>query len=445
MRYAIIAIFILMCSAAWGGGFGVSSEDGYYGFAQPVFPRYYKPVMVLKCEAAGDWFYSNTTPVQSDTYKTAGLVYKSLSLTKDAGAPTEMYLQSKTTGTYAITNTDLRTAAGTTPYVLIRYYIPTVADGTNIGAIEVAGTSDAWTGSFRAIVSLSGGALKRSVGWHTEITNPSNLTVSGSVDYSTIDVIRIKATSIGAGTTPTIIFDSVEFLSGLAKAKIALTFDDGKDEHYKIAAILNRYGLRGTFYIIPSKIGASGYLTLAQLREMQLDGHLIANHTYTHGGLAGGYEIPESGSSSAIKNDFVLASKWLYDNGFRRGARVVALPGGTAEWDGTLGAQVDFETQIAPYVSQCRYTGGIGSRLVYDPRKIGVTQPGATAANLATDLANAIADKGVAVEIFHGWTQDAGGSNYSEAEFKTHIANVATERDQGDIDVITMDELMDMN
>lgn len=61
---------------------------------------------------------------------------------------------------------------------------------------------------------------------------------------------------------------------------VALTFDDGLNGRYteETAAILERYGVRGTFFVVAKTI--EGQPELAQ--QLRRRGHLLANHSYDH-------------------------------------------------------------------------------------------------------------------------------------------------------------------
>jgi peptidoglycan/xylan/chitin deacetylase (PgdA/CDA1 family) len=64
---------------------------------------------------------------------------------------------------------------------------------------------------------------------------------------------------------------------------VVLTFDDGYDDMYTNAfPLLQRYQMKGTFYIITGRVGERGYLTWNQIREMQAAGMEIGAHTFTH-------------------------------------------------------------------------------------------------------------------------------------------------------------------
>ncbi len=68
--------------------------------------------------------------------------------------------------------------------------------------------------------------------------------------------------------------------------RIALTFDDGPDARWtpRIAAVLRRYHVPATFFVVGSRAAANPGIVRMLLR----DGHEIGNHTFTHAGLVGG-------------------------------------------------------------------------------------------------------------------------------------------------------------
>jgi cellulose synthase/poly-beta-1,6-N-acetylglucosamine synthase-like glycosyltransferase/spore germination protein YaaH/peptidoglycan/xylan/chitin deacetylase (PgdA/CDA1 family) len=67
---------------------------------------------------------------------------------------------------------------------------------------------------------------------------------------------------------------------GASDKKIAITFDDGPDPKWtpKIMAALDRYGVKGTFFLIGSQADKYSDLT----KKIYQDGHEIGNHTFTH-------------------------------------------------------------------------------------------------------------------------------------------------------------------
>jgi peptidoglycan/xylan/chitin deacetylase (PgdA/CDA1 family) len=66
---------------------------------------------------------------------------------------------------------------------------------------------------------------------------------------------------------------------------VSLSFDDTTADHADAAALLEQYGMRGTFYINSPRIDRPGYLSLAELTAMAEAGHEIGGHTLTHARL----------------------------------------------------------------------------------------------------------------------------------------------------------------
>ncbi len=91
----------------------------------------------------------------------------------------------------------------------------------------------------------------------------------------------------GAGTTP----DPAAFDKGY----VSLTFDDGWNSQYLNArSKLNTAGLKATFYIISQEMfnaeqtnntDPNEYVNVAQVQQLQADGHEISAHTRTHASL----------------------------------------------------------------------------------------------------------------------------------------------------------------
>ncbi len=69
---------------------------------------------------------------------------------------------------------------------------------------------------------------------------------------------------------------------------IILTFDDGYEDNFLYALPeLKKRGMRGVVFMISSRVGASGYLSLKELKEMSSGVFEVGSHTVSHFGLAG--------------------------------------------------------------------------------------------------------------------------------------------------------------
>jgi len=76
-------------------------------------------------------------------------------------------------------------------------------------------------------------------------------------------------------------------LEALAAVRIGalLTFDDGGLSAYtEVAPLLEEFGQRGWFFIPTSFIGARGFLSKVQIRELSERGHTIGSHSRSHRG-----------------------------------------------------------------------------------------------------------------------------------------------------------------
>ena len=72
-------------------------------------------------------------------------------------------------------------------------------------------------------------------------------------------------------------------LDGLGKAPALLTFDDGGVSYYMlIADRLEALGLRGHCFVSTDFIGERGFMSAAQIRELDSRGHVIGTHSASH-------------------------------------------------------------------------------------------------------------------------------------------------------------------
>ena len=69
---------------------------------------------------------------------------------------------------------------------------------------------------------------------------------------------------------------------------VVLTFDDGPKDDLRAAQLLERYGFRGIFFVIPNRIteGNPRHLTPDEVRQLVRGGHRVAAHGFEHRSLA---------------------------------------------------------------------------------------------------------------------------------------------------------------
>ncbi len=104
-----------------------------------------------------------------------------------------------------------------------------------------------------------------------------------------------------------------------AGGRVSLTFDDGYDEHFSVAApALAEHGLRATAYVMPDQVGQPGYMTLEQLHALERNfGWDVAAHHFTP--LT---EFPRA----AVPGILDSVEGWLAQHGFGKGRLHLAYP-----------------------------------------------------------------------------------------------------------------------
>ena len=74
-----------------------------------------------------------------------------------------------------------------------------------------------------------------------------------------------------------------QYCKDYSHIEVEFTFDDGGVSFLTLAApILERYGLRGTFFISTAYLNTPQFLTTEQLEELAKRGHRIGSHSHTH-------------------------------------------------------------------------------------------------------------------------------------------------------------------
>lgn len=126
-----------------------------------------------------------------------------------------------------------------------------------------------------------------------------------------------------------------DIINGKSNKKIAyITFDDGPYYNtYKVLDILDKYGVKATFFTI-SMNGQYCYDNKAAncfdlYKEYIMRGHTIANHTYTHAIFSGLYDSVDSFMNAIIKQEEHIKNQ---TGGYV--TNITRFPGGssTAKW-----------------------------------------------------------------------------------------------------------------
>ena len=63
---------------------------------------------------------------------------------------------------------------------------------------------------------------------------------------------------------------------------VALTFDDGTDDHGRVGEELAKRGISAIFFVPAGKVGLPGRLSARMIRDLRAWGHTIGSHGFTH-------------------------------------------------------------------------------------------------------------------------------------------------------------------
>jgi len=95
--------------------------------------------------------------------------------------------------------------------------------------------------------------------------------------------IKMLADSGYHTITPDEYYAYLAYGASLPSKPVMLTFDDTSEEHYAVAfPEMQKYGFKGTFFIMTVSLGRPGYMTKEQVKELSDKGQVIASHTYDH-------------------------------------------------------------------------------------------------------------------------------------------------------------------
>ena len=157
--------------------------------------------------------------------------------------------------------------------------------------------------------------------YHRIVKNPGDINGFFDVCAGEIEAHLQAALQIwGRAATPADI-QNEKRQGDSSRTGFLVTFDDGTADHYFTAApLLERHGLHGVFFVNTARLGADGYLTLEQCRELQARGHAIESHAHQHKPLVG---LPED----QLRSQLTESRQRLCDNGLGQW-NLFAPPGG---------------------------------------------------------------------------------------------------------------------
>jgi len=105
---------------------------------------------------------------------------------------------------------------------------------------------------------------------------------------------------------------------------VVLTFDDGHSSQFEQAfPLLQKFGMKATFFIVPEWIGRKGFMGWDQVKELVRSGMSVQSHTMSHQFLI------QLVSKQMV--DELRGSKEIIEAHTGRAVRYLSLPGGRSE------------------------------------------------------------------------------------------------------------------
>lgn len=163
--------------------------------------------------------------------------------------------------------------------------------------------------------------------WFT-LTAALGTTVAGlapSIDLTAVTDVQLSVRDDGSGPV-TAWFDSLAAVPSPERGKVSLVFDDARDGVFDFALPLTqRLGLAASIAVIVDLVGQPTFMTLEQLKAVErFAGWEVIAHQASlleRGGF-------DTLSEAELRAELAGVKSWLLDNGFRRGADVIAYPYG---------------------------------------------------------------------------------------------------------------------
>jgi len=252
--------------------------------------------------------------------------------------------------------------------------------------------------------------------WHRATVPLASLTPAGSpatADLGDVRNLRFEVHATAAGATDVVVAD-LRLHDNPLDPGVVIIFDDGLTSTYTQAfPVMAPLGLVGSSAVIPNSVGQAGWMTLAQLQELQAAGWEACGHGTN--GLAGG-------SASTIRTNLRAAYDYLTVNRLREGRGFFVYPGGS--WDATVlreTRRIYGAARVAG--SQAFTTPGVNDTHLIKPWYFTTTITLATA-QAAIDK---IADRGgLAVLTFHDLVASVSATeDWPISDFTTLMAYIA--------------------
>ena len=141
-------------------------------------------------------------------------------------------------------------------------------------------------------------------------------------DFYTLNPARLAQHLLAIHELGLRVVGSGEALAAVADSgMVMLHFDDGTVDHFQqVFPLLEADGAKGVFFVSSAKIGSSGYLSIAQVKELAAAGHDVECHGHSHRRMD---TMPQDELDRELANSVGLIQEWT-----GKKPRILAPPGG---------------------------------------------------------------------------------------------------------------------
>ncbi len=290
-------------------------------------------------------------------------------------------------------------------------------NGLDLATIMIS-TSGFFDSFFFAHVNL-GISSPQNNEWIEVLLDAHNFAGSGTPDWSTVNHIIFRAADDG-GDPITFRWDGFGVFDRGPKGFVSITFDDGWGDNYTLAKpILDKFGIRGTHYIIPELLGETSRMTQAQVDDLHRQGHEISGH-----GATSLVDLTISDGIDYVEEYLRYVKTWAVEHGYR-GQDLWAYPNGNST--------PEIQDTVLKYFSVARALGVCGQPTsAVNPRHVSartVVGTSDTSAGLIAEIDAAITGQDWLILVFHHITSGAAtvDTEFSAANFEAVLQHIYDE------------------
>lgn len=285
--------------------------------------------------------------------------------------------------------------------------------------------------------SMSANSSGLQDGWNFLLIPRADWSATGAPSWTNSKIRMRVRVDAQPGATAVVYLDSY-YYNVYGSAAVLFTFDDGRSSQYTEAfTYMQTKKMLGTCYVVRDYVNTSTYVTSARLAEMYAAGWALGNHTRDHTDLS-------TLTLSDVQSELTDNKLYLESLGYTRASKHVAYPFG------------GYNSIVATAMQNTGMLTGrtiVSGPAIYQPVSKGLYNQYSLRTQYMTNsitLANAKARVDLAMATgtpviltFHRIITPNTGAveDWTVEDFRALVDYVATKRDGGQLQVLTIDEL----